>query len=160
MDELWHGYLCESVTKGRPPAQLIFVGCLGAGTSSSFFNQMSVSLSCLFFIAFFGSQLTFGRELEPCNTATPIKEQAILAADICNMHTHTQRLRILIKDILFIPQIHLPLLESPTALAERLFEESFETSLFQIGFIFSFFFQSKNAHVCIHECTCSFSNKW
>lgn len=35
---------------------------------------------------------------------------------------HTQSL----KDLLFIPQIHLPLLESPTGLVERLFEESFE----------------------------------
>lgn len=75
----------------------------------------------------------------------------ILAVDICNMHMHTQRLRSLIKNPLFIPQIHLPLLESPTGLVERLFEESFETSFPISDRIYSLLFLSKQEYSCMHS---------
>lgn len=111
-----------------------------------------LSLSPVYFsIAFFGSQLTFGRELKLCNTATP-SEQVFLAVDICNMHVHTQSLRSLIKDLLFIPQIHLPLLESPTGLVEKLFEESFETFFPIPDRIYSqLLFLSKQERSCVHS---------
>lgn len=79
-------------------------------------------------------------------------EKVILAADICNMHMHTQSLRSLIKDLLFIPQIHLPLLESPTGLVEKLFEESFETFFSIPDRIYSLLlFLSKQGRSCVHS---------
>lgn len=123
--------------------------------------QPNVCLSLLFISPLHFSNLILEENLNSAIQQHPSRsEQIILAIDICNMPMHTHSLRGLIKDLLFIPQIHLPLLESPTGLVERLFEESFETFFSIPDGIYSLLFLSKQECSCVlHGCTCSFSNK-
>lgn len=113
--------------------------------------QPNVYLSPVhFFIAFFGSPLLEGNLNCPIQQHPSRGEQIIVAVDICNMQMHTQRSRSLIKDLLFIPHIHLPLLESPTGL-ETLFEESFEIFFSIPDRIYSLLFLSKQECSCVHS---------